>query len=190
MKIDIAFDVDDVMVRFFDPVLEILKSRGYEYAEKGEYDIEKSVTPKISRNELYEIFNIVYSDPYSIPIVDGAAELCTRLYLRTGDPILFITSRSIEKATETHQLVERFCRVPYVLAFSNMLHNKILFLKDINYFVEDRRKIAMDLAENGKTVFIPIRGWNKISEDFEHIDSIVYIDDVGDLLNNINLLIK
>ena len=188
--IDIGFDVDEVMGFFLNPVLEIVKSRGYTYNEQGYYNILKSVTPDMTREELNEIFVIVAKDPYAIPIAPGAQELCSRLYMRCGDPIPFVTSRDTRLATETHDFIKRFCKIPYTLAFASDAYPKLTFLKHVNYFVDDRRKIAMHLAENEKTVLVPKRGWNDIPADFKHIDNIVYIDNIEDLLTNINLYIK
>lgn len=184
--INIAFDVDDVMGDFRTPVLEIIKSRGYEYSDQTKYNI--STTPQITDEELSEIFYSV--DPYSIEISKGAQELCTRLYLKSGDPIGFVTSKETRCATKAHEFIKRFCKVPYTLSFSSNHYPKLIFLKQVNYFVEDRRKIAMHLAENGKTVIVPKKPWNKIREDFEHIDSIVYVDGITEILKNINLFMK
>jgi len=183
MKIDIAFDVDDVMIRFIDPVLEILKSLKYTYEGTGNFDLFECIKPQISEKELNEIFRTVYTDPYCFPIIAGAQELCAKLYIKTGDPILFVTTRNINIASETHELVRRFCKVPYVIAFTA---DKLIYLRDINYFVEDRRKTILYLVKNGKTVFVPKRNWNDMPEH----DSIVYIDDIGDLIKNINLFVK
>lgn len=187
MKIDIAFDIDEVMVRFMQPVSEVLKSRGYSYEETKSYNVISGVSPRLSIDERDEIFNLVYADPYSIPIVEGAQELCTKLYIKTGDPILFVTSRNTDVATETHILVKRFCKVPYILAFSDAAYAKFTFLDGISYFVEDRRDEILSLAGNNKTVFVPKRSWNDI-EDPD--DSIVYIGDIGELIKNINLFVK
>jgi len=186
MKIDIAFDIDDVMIRFIDPVLEILKSLKYTYESTGNFDLFECIKPQISKEHLHRIFRTVYTDPYCFPIVAGAQELCTKLYLKTGDPILFITTRNTDIASETHGLVQRFCKVPYVVAFANTIYDKITYLRDINYFVEDRRKTILHLVENGKTVFVPKRSWNDTKEH----DSIVYINDIGDLIKSINLFVK
>lgn len=192
MKTNIAFDLDDVMVNFAGPVEEILKTWGYEIdPEIHCFDYEKRVTPEIQKEELLEIFEIIYNDPWSIPIVDKAPELCSRIFLKTGEPVSFITSRQPEYATQTYQLIKRFCRVPYTVAFADRQYGKGLYLNGISYFVDDRKKTAMELAEDGKTVLVPRRNWNQdFPEDFEHLDSIVYIDDISEVLDKLNIFLN
>jgi len=190
ITINIAFDIDEVMVNFIHPVTKIIKNRGYKLTKIESFDLTKHITPDISKNKLHKILEIVYKDPDCVPIYNKAAELCTRLHVKTNDPILFITDRPIQWATQTHQLVKRFCRVPYIIAFANDF-GKLPFLNDVMYFVEDRKKTAMQLAENGKTVFIPKRDWNEsIRTDFEFLDSIVYIQNIDELIENVNLFVK
>ena len=187
MSCDIAFDIDETMGRFMAPVEEILKSRGYKFNDIGMYDIQKSVTPHLSKKEMYEIFEIVYASPKSVPIIDRAPELCTRLFEKTGDPVMFITSRPFQWASETHRLVRRFCRVPYILIFADPQYGKLPYMNGTNFFVDDRRKTALKLAEAGKTVFVPIRTWN---DGIKNNPNIVYIEDVGDLISYINIFVK
>ena len=172
---NIAFDIDEVMINFMNPVTEIIKSRGHEFVKIRSFDLIEYITPKMSKEELEEIFELVYKDPYCVPIYDKAAELCTRIHIKTNDPIVFVTDRPISWATETYELVRRFCRVPHIIIFASIF-DKTPFLNNIMYFVEDRKKNAMHLARVGKTVFIPMRDWNEsIGDDFEFRDSIIYI---------------
>ena len=147
----------------------------------------KYIEPKISKDELQQIFEMVYQNPDSVPIIDKAAELCTRIHIKTEDPILFVTDRTIQWATETHELVQRFCRVPYLIAFNNG-YGKLPYLNGITYFVEDRAKTIMELSAAGKAVFVPMRDWNLDIKD--NRDSVVYIKDIHELLKHINMIVK
>jgi hypothetical protein len=169
-----------------------MKHHGYEVKQKcTSYDLRTWITPEITKNELYAILNLLYKNPGSLPIIDKAAELCTNLYVKTTDPVVFVTLRSQGWATETHKLVKRFCKVPYILIFADPRIGKLPYLNEIHYFVDDRRKTAMELAEAGKTVLMPIRDWNReIREDFEHTDSIVQIKGLEEILQNLDLFTK
>jgi hypothetical protein len=193
MKTDIAFDIDECMVDFLTPVKGVLKKLDLTFDESvvSQYDMLPSIKPKITRRQLYKIFDIAYMQPNKIPINDGAAELCTKLFNKTGDPVVFITQRPISSAFHTHVLVRRFCRVPHTIIFADPDYGKGAYLNGINYFVDDRRQTAMELAALGKTVMVPIKPWNEnIDDDFEHKDSIVYIKNLKELIKNIKLFVK
>ena len=188
---NIAFDIDEVMVEFVNPVRDLITKHGYKLSQTIDcHDLTKHIEPEISRNQLYKLFNLIYQDPNSTPIIEGAQQLCTNLYVKTTDPVVFITMRSANWATETHQLVKKFCKVPYVLVFADPQIGKLPYLNGIHYFVDDRRKTIMELAEAGKTVLAPVRGWNEnIREDFEYADSIVRIKSLKEITKNLGLFI-
>ena len=60
MKNDIAFDIDEVMVKFTDPVFKIIRNKGYKFLNHDSHDITKTTDPEISKNELHKIFHTVY----------------------------------------------------------------------------------------------------------------------------------
>ena len=81
---------------------------------------------------------------------------------KTEDSIYFVTQRPKKYASETFQLIQRFCPYPFKVAMCDSSDDKYKYLTDYKYFVEDRRRTALQLAQESITVYVPPRSWNKM----------------------------
>lgn len=176
MRLNIAFDIDGCFVDLIAQVRVRLKLYGIEIIDNGSYEIETN--PKLTVSQLWEHFIECYSDWRSVPIYPGAEDICNMLW---GYPIHFITTRPSKSATFTCATIERFCKGPYTVSFSDNF-SKLRFLNGYKAFVEDRRSTAKEIAATGRTVYVPRRPWNDMPDQ----PGIVKIDGIHNLIANID----
>jgi 5'(3')-deoxyribonucleotidase len=155
----IAFDLDDTLVDTLGYILDRVRqrfdlptrpepSKWYDHTELGLKD-----------KELWDLCNDAFKFSGDLKVMPGAAQLLESIYRLSRDPITIITARPYKWAASTHSLVDRFCKVPYRIVFTNQ-RSKVPHLNGFEYFVEDRRKNALNIARTGITVFVPIRSYN------------------------------
>lgn len=140
------------------------------------YDL--TIGTGLTKDQVWKAIEWAYRNPEMVPIYEGAEEVVRKTYELTGEPILFITARPASSAHQTHETIRRFCDVPYLIAFAND-HKKIDYLTGKRYFVDDRRRTAIQLAKHGLTVFMPRRSYNELSYDH---DGIIPIDGIHELV--------
>jgi hypothetical protein len=185
--INIKFDLDGVLVDFEGCVRKMLAGLGFEVVS-NEWRIKTK--PMIPDAELLNIFDIVYSEPEHIDIIDGATQLINRLYEITGCPVEIVTARPVKTAASTHALVERITDRPFTIAYKNG-HSKLHYLKTVDYFVEDKPSTVIELANAGKKVFMPVWPWNKHVESGRYgRGKVIQIKGVADLVSTANMLVK
>jgi len=181
-KLNIAFDLDGVLVDLPTAMIEDLMEltgKNLEYHEKfnlGEVVGQENIDKVLYR--LYHSYDL-------IPIMDEARYVLNYLWMKTEQPITIVTARSIDYATETHKLVKRvFKDIPYILIFCGGHSNKHTYLHDFDYFVEDRRRTAIELAKKGKTVFLIDTNYNRdIKGKFPWGKRIIRIKDLNELMD-------
>lgn len=158
---NIAFDIDGVVANLVLQVSNLLEIRGYELIENNKFMLETK--PELLKSEIWQYIELSYEYYDATPIYWEAFALFDKLYKITGQPIKFVTSRPTRVAHWTHGLIKRVCKnIPFEISFAEKPFNKIHYLKKITYFVEDRRKIALDLAENQKLVFLIDKPYNQM----------------------------
>jgi hypothetical protein len=164
-KIKIAFDIDGVCVDMHSELRKILlETTGIDvggctkFSHPDEYDI--------TVEQVIDAVNTAYLRWKTMGVYPGVEELMAKLYEKAREPIQFVTNRWVEFATETYKLVDRFCKVPFQIAFaSGPDTSKLSFLNGYVFFAEDRRRHALELIGHGKTVFLPDRSYNKLDKD-------------------------
>jgi len=176
-RLSIAFDIDGVFVDVHNVFSKIILSRyRIDTFYPQQYDV--TVGNKLTTEQLWEAIREAYLLVDETPIYSGSTELVSTLHNVSGDEITFITARPVEFENETAEIVERFCHVPYKIIFSKG-SDKINYLNDFNYFVDDRRKTARQLAANGKKVFMPVRSYNRLCKNDS--DCIIEISSIRSL---------
>ena len=183
MKNIIAFDIDGVCVDICAHIAKVMFNQEGKNIWRPEplyYDYFKSY-PKLSRGNVMRTFHTVLSNPQDTPVFPGCAEFFSRLYARSGDTIQFITARNPKYASETHRLVESFCFVPFQIAFSHD-RDKAEFMNGFRYFVDDRRRTCIELAQSGVHAFMPRTSYNRLDRKWYGITE---IDGLPDLSNKI-----
>lgn len=161
-RIRIAFDIDGSVVDFQAHIRQIAQGMcGSELPDSEGFDLCEPWG--MTEKEIWEILRVGYKQWQLTPIFDYVPELMETLWERTREPIQFVTARPKEFAHHTHLLVSRFMgEVPYQIAFASGF-DKPYFLGGYSYVLEDRRRTAIDLAENhGKIVFLVDAPYNQM----------------------------
>jgi len=162
LRNNIAFDLDSTLVDLttvFNTVLDEMFP-GHRKLNVDSFQIHTE--PALTNKEIWWVFYEVFPRVKDLKPFPGAIETLEKLYQYTGDPISIITARPMNFATETYRLVHRIMgSIPYSLHITQDSREKIKYLHGIDYFVDDRRRTAIELAENGKHVYLVDRPWNQ-----------------------------
>lgn len=162
--INIEFDLDSTLVEIMKPFEKIImRKHGIDVSGSTQYDLTKEFI--ISFFDVMEGFAEVYSMWNELELMPGAEKLLHDLYTMTGDPVHIITARPIEYAHESFKLMERF-NVPFTISMLDYRYNKHDYIRK-DYFVEDRRRTAIDLAKRGIKVFMPKHSYNFLRQTDE-----------------------
>lgn len=185
--IDIAFDLDGVLVDIMTTVREIIKER-YDIKIFPQTEWELHTEPQISDELIWKCIRVAYKQVSKSLIYPGAQELLGKLFHLSGcnDPIRIITSRPFDAANDTYRLLdERFTSFEYELILVSRL-DKLQYLNRYRYMVEDRRKTAGHLANNGKRVFLIDRPYNVMAP----VGAVTRVGDIRDLIPLAHKFIK
>lgn len=187
LRQNVAFDLDGTLFDTLGLVKCVMRDiAGADIIENGRFRIETD--PPVDDAIVMEAFRIAFKRVNDIPMIKGADELLKKLYERTGEPPLVITARHHWMANDTYRLMNKLMGgTPYRLLLVNGGHNKVMYLHGIDNFVDDRRRIALQLSHHGKYVFVPKASHNRI--EFP-VDNVQFIDSVADLIPMINNLTK
>jgi hypothetical protein len=164
----------------------VFERHGATIPDTREFLIETE--PAVPWPKLEKCFHLTYERWQDIPIFDGVKEFLRELYWRgDNDPIRIITARPSQLcANDTYKLCERL-GVPFELIMTgnpNTMQpgqpdvDKFDYLHRYRFFVDDRRKTAIELSERGKFIYMPKTVYNKLDRKYEHIKE---IDSVADL---------
>ena len=186
--LDIAFDLDGVLVDIMPAVGKILKERyNVRMLPIKEWNI--ITEPMVSDEIQWECIHAAYERFDDLKIYSGARELLWKLFELTDkqDPVKIITARPPKVAANaTYKfLSERLCDFPYELVIVSN-HDKLPYLNRYKYMVEDRRMTARYLSKNGKHVYLVDRTYNKM----EKTSGISRIKGVYDLIPIAHKFIK
>jgi len=165
-RINIAFDIDGTIIDIYESV----KREVEWYKDESVDDATGYImgdTWNINNIILSNIINTIIKNYNCIPIYEYVYEVMKYLHDKTDDYIQFITSRSITHYTYTHMLLKRILKdIPFQIAFSE---NKIEFLNNYDFFMDDRRKTVLELSAMGKTVFMPTHCYNNIPDEVPNV---------------------
>jgi hypothetical protein len=161
-KLNVAFDIDGIVANFEEPFREwALEKYGLTFVETGHFhwEAEPFITNKMFTEIIAEF--ISYGEP-EIPILDGSL-VVDYLWRKCPSPILFVTARHPSTAGDTHEWIKQhFPKIDFFLAVVDSGSDKHRYLESHGAFIEDRRKTALELANRGKVVFMPMRSYNSI----------------------------
>ena len=162
MKIDIAFDIDSVLVDPMPVFRKVIKERyNGKIIKHDSWHIYTD--PDLTLDEFLDCFQEVYERYEEMPILPGARRLLKHLSRACpDDPINFITARRLETAVVTHKLInERLApNSLYTLSFARE-YDKTKYMHHHHYMIEDRAKNALSLAQNDIVVYLPDQPWNQ-----------------------------
>ncbi len=184
-KIQIAFDLDGTLINIISRIEElILEIYGVTVCNNKQFKIETST--KLSKNEIWEIIEMVYQEVEVTPIYPGATELLTKLYEKTKEPPLILTARPFRAANDTYRVVQRVTKgIPFALILKHNKSHKADYLHGYRFYVEDRRKTAFELSAMGFGIPLIRRSYNHIPEIHKY-PNICYIEGIHELISHIN----
>lgn len=159
----IAFDLDETLVNIL-PLFEKYLMKMYSAVPVRNDKFKIETNPPLSNRKIWSVFDKVFEHPEEVIIPIGTSSVLSMYYVQTGDPVHIVTARPTRWATETHQLVERFCTAPHTITFVDSWADKTKFLHNYDIFVEDRRRTAYVLADAGKCVYLLDRPYNQGAE--------------------------
>ncbi len=181
----IAFDIDGVLINFMEVFSWLLNKNGYIIKPHDCFNVE--TVPQLSEESIQKYISKTHRYWERYRPMPGALSLIGEAWIITERPIQFVTSRFIHSATETHLAVKNILgrHIPFSITFA-IGNSKHLYLEDIEYFVEDRRKYAQKIAMRGTDVFIPRRDYNHIPDPSNRIH---FIDDLYQLRDELRILL-
>lgn len=179
-KMTIAFDMDGVLIDLM-AVARPLLMQEYDAVMLDTDSFKLKTEPPITNAELWKVFRMCYPKYKQTPINAGATELFEYLYRLSNDPIKVITARPFDAAEHTIKQALWIANVPVSVDIVEGWENKLDFLTNYNYFVEDRRKTAYALAEAGKICFLVNRPYNVERRIGDDPPLVVRINDLREL---------
>ncbi len=184
-KTQIAFDLDGTLIDIISRVKELLSEiYGVKVYDNKQFKIETSID--LSKNEIWEIIEMVYQEVKTTPIYLGATELLTKLYEKTKEPPLILTARPFRAANDTYAIVERVTKgIPFALILKHEKCHKADYLYGYQFYVEDRRKTALELSDMGFGIPLIRRSYNHIP-DIEKHPNIYYVEGIHELIPHID----
>jgi uncharacterized HAD superfamily protein len=191
MKLRIAFDLDGVLIDMASVVKKlILEIHGIEMKKfpKEQDQFDWGPATGLPSKELWRIYRLAYKEIKSTPFYPGGTELLAKLYEATGEPPFILTARPFDAANETYEIVKRMAKkTPFNLVLKHPRASKEQYLHGYNFFVEDRRKTALELSAAGICVLLIERNYNYIKNV---PDNIIYIKGVEQLINHVDRFVN
>ena len=178
--IDIAFDLDGTLIHIM-PVFEDIIWKMYKAKIPNNRNFRIKTKPELDYKTIMWCFGEAFKRINDLKIAKGVRELFKQLYeLSDDDPIKIVTARPYSSAEWTHKLVERICEgiCEWEVVLVKNGDNKIKHLNRYAHFVDDRRKTALHLESCGKTVWVPMKNYNRPMPDRRGIMLINSIEDL------------
>ena len=189
MRNNIAFDLDGTLVDLLSVMADKLRLLyGAEIVNHTKHRLETD--PPLSRNKIWKAIEAAYPEIDQITVFDGVFKLMRGIYFRTLQPIKIITARPFRSANDTYALCERIMPVPFELILCGGMSYKGRYLYGCKYYVEDRRKVAHNLAERwGKIVYLVNRPYNQ-PENGEDPEGVRRIKELTELIDNVPQFVR
>jgi len=185
----IAFDLDGVLIDIVTPIKRLLLEL-YDFdlqdndPEYDQFNLVKATG--ISSKKLWEIYRMVYTEVKTTPIYPGATELLAKLYEKTNEPPLIVTARPPDSASLTYQIVKRVAKkTPFAVVLKHPRCHKSQHLSGYYYFVEDRRRTALELADLNFVIPLVRKNYNPIP-NIKKYRNIFYIEGVHELIPHVD----
>ncbi|MBI5568904.1 MAG: hypothetical protein HY914_03075 [Desulfomonile tiedjei] len=160
----IAFDVDGVVLRSIDVILDYINrvaNRNLRVDDLTAWDLEPL---NIDLRTLHAAVQHMYAQP-SVENYSGAVEVLSRIYQTTRDPLLFITGRADpETALRQLQVLPWNPTVPEMVVTGGT-RDKRAYLAEraVDFIVEDDPAYLQAYLDAGFGVGLMLRPWNRQS---------------------------
>lgn len=186
-----AFDLDGCVVDFMPVFLRVLQEKyGVQVPQSRiiYHTISKCVS--VSTDVIQDCVSTTFRESTSLKAYPGAIAFLKLYHKETRDPLLFITDRVYKKDT-FKWLCKWLGETSFRVIFTEG-RPKIDFLLEerIDVFVEDRVKIALQVAQKQKRVLLPDRCWNRHLEENYYVTRVHDWNDIGEIYNSFKKEIK
>jgi FMN phosphatase YigB (HAD superfamily) len=170
---NVAFDLDGTLIKTM-PVFERILWEKYQAKVPEVREFKIFTEPDLPFEKIVECFNESFSYVDEFEIIPGAQELLQKVYsLTDNDPIRIVTARTFDAAADTYKLCERICQgIDWEVVIVKNSKDKWKHLHNYKFFVDDRRKTALELASHDKLVLVPRKHYNQPIEENENISVI------------------
>lgn len=171
-KLRIGIDIDEVVVEYVKHYLkfcEVNLERRFLFEEISQFNLWKVL--EISREEAFDMAKKFNEENLFLGLnfVEGAKEAIKNL--SNHNELFFITSRPPHIKEKTVRFFNgHFSEVDLEIIFSEKLNGnekskaQVCNELGIQIMIEDRRKYALDCAENGTKVLLMDKPWNQNCE--------------------------
>lgn len=162
VKMKIAFDVDGVVLRSIEVILEHInrvKGTSHTVNELLSWELERL---RIDEATVWDAVGYMYEQP-SIEPYEGALQVLSRIYKRTGEPLLFITGRAWpQSALRQLQALPWNPGVPEMIVVGGT-RDKRAYLAETSadFIVEDDCEYIREYLELGIGVGLMLQPWNR-----------------------------
>lgn len=160
-RLNVAFDLDGVLIDLMS-VVRVKMMEMYDATWREDNDsFALKTDPPLTNKEIWECIRAAYPLYKQTPVYPWARDLLHKLYNMTEEPIKIVTSRPFDVAYDTLKQGQLIADVPLSIDIVPNSMDKILYLKNYKYFIEDRRQTAYSLAtEHNKICFLIDRPYN------------------------------
>lgn len=135
-----------------------------------------------TKNKIWKAINSMYCDLDGVEPGTGAAAAVNFLYAKYAKPIRVVTARPERCRLETTMALDRyFPGVEFALVMAPG-PDKHRHLENVDSFVEDRRRNAVEIAGRGTRVFLIDRIYNRMDPDPKNV---IRVKDCYELLKYI-----
>ena len=188
-KILIAFDLDGCLINLMAVFRRfLLEIHGVEIKSQKTFSLRSS-TGLLSK-DIWHLIHLSYKEVKSTPIFPGATKLLTKLYEKTNEPPMILTARPFDSVDDTYAVVKKLMKkTPFQLILKHPKASKGQYLRGYKFFLEDRRKTALELSDLGFTVPLIKKAYNHIP-DIDSYPNIYYVDGVHTLIPDIDNFIS
>jgi uncharacterized HAD superfamily protein len=158
----IAFDVDGVVLKSIDVILEYVNKktgRNIKVDHLTTWDLEPL---GLDLKTLWEAVDHMYTSPRVEPY-SRAMEVLLRIHLTTKEPLLFITGRADPETAQRHleALPWNSSMPEMIVCGGNRDKREYLIQNSVDFIVEDDVRHIDDYLKAGFGVGLMVRPWNR-----------------------------
>lgn len=188
-KLRIGIDIDEVIVKFTEYFLDFCKKKGLNpplFEEIDKYHLHSFFN--MAEEEIYELYKEFNKTKENVEFdfIPFAKESINEL--SKNHELIIITARQGYLQEYTFNFFKKhFPNINFNIIFTGDIFggkknkNEVCVEKNIDYLIEDRRKIVKDCAEAGVKSFLLDKPW---SQNCEH-DNIIRVKDWNEILEKI-----
>ncbi len=161
----IAFDIDGVVLRSIEVILEYINSTTRRHLVPDDLFGWELEPLGLDLGTLRQAVDYMYSQR-TIEPYDGAVKVLSRIYSTTGEPLLFITGRATPQTAQRQlEALPWNPTVPeMIVTGGNRDKRDYLSRENANFIVEDDVEYVKAYLDEGIGVGLMLQPWNRLSK--------------------------